>query len=226
MQAMPNTDAAGFILAGGQSRRMGCDKALLLLAGRPLIAHALATLREAGLSASIAGARSDLGSYASVIPDRKSDPAVDLGPLAGICAALASTLARYAVFLSVDMPLLPAALLRYLLRDACLTASAVTVPSINGFAQTFPAVLDSSLLPHLESELALGNRGCFAAFQSAAAALGQSVRVIPVEYLVQSGQVVHSAGLPAVRWFLNVNTPADLGCIRIYERAATGAIFS
>ncbi len=39
-------DASGFVLAGGQSSRMGRDKALLTFAGQPLIAHALAILRE------------------------------------------------------------------------------------------------------------------------------------------------------------------------------------
>ena len=38
---------AAFVLAGGKSSRMGRDKAALLLNGRTLLQHALATLREA-----------------------------------------------------------------------------------------------------------------------------------------------------------------------------------
>ncbi len=134
-------DAAGFVLAGGQSSRMGHDKALLAFAGRPLIDHALATLHEAGLSASIAGANpsvlASLAAFAPVVEDLEPGR----GPLAGICAALASTSARYAVFLPVDLPLLPSSLIVYLFHHARITGHAVTVPSVNGFAETFPAVL-------------------------------------------------------------------------------------
>jgi molybdopterin-guanine dinucleotide biosynthesis protein A len=209
MNAELRDHAAAFVLAGGQSSRMGRDKALLTLAGQPLIAHALATLREAGLPAAIAGSRSDLASFAPVLPDSKPGKQ-DSGPLAGICAALASTSARYVVFLSVDLPLLPSALLVYLLHHARITASAVTIPSVNGRAQTFPAVLDRDVLPFLEGELAARRLGCLAAFQSAAAALGRPFRPVPVEYLVQAGQVAHPTSLPAAHWFLNLNTPADL----------------
>jgi molybdopterin-guanine dinucleotide biosynthesis protein A len=204
--AAARPDAAGFVLAGGQSSRMGRDKALLLFAGQPLAANALSILREAGLAASIAGARSSLADFAPVIADAQPG----MGPLSGICAALASTTARHAVFLPVDLPLLPASLVAILLRHAQTTGRAVTVAAVGGFAQTFPAVLDRAVLPALRAELDAGRRGCFAAFQTAAASLGQSVAAIPAEFLAQSGHAVHPGGLPAACWFLNVNTPEDL----------------
>jgi len=199
-------EAAGFVLAGGRSSRMGRDKALLPFAGRSLIEQALAILREAGLPASIAGARSPLAAFAPVVEDAHPG----LGPLSGICAALQSTSAQTAVLIPVDLPLIPASLIVYLLHHARTTGRAVTIPSINGFAQTFPAVLDRAALRALAYELESGRRGCFAAFQAAAAHCGQPLTVLPVELLVQSGHVAHPRGLPPSRWFLNLNTEEDL----------------
>lgn len=198
--------AAGFVLAGGQSSRMGADKALSELAGEPLLARALGILREAGLPGAIAGARSPLGGFAPVV----EDAALGLGPLGGVCAAMASTQAQHAVFLSVDMPLLPASLVAYLLRHAQITGAAVTVPSVNGFAQTFPAVVDRDALSALETSLLSGHGGCFAAFRAAAVKLGRRFSILPVELLAQPGHVAHADGLPAAFWFLNVNGPAEL----------------
>lgn len=202
--AGPN--AAGFVLAGGRSSRMGQDKALVSFAGQPLVQHALSVLRNAGLEASLAGASSSLAAFAPVVEDCESGR----GPLGGICAALASTAARLAVFLPVDLPLLPVSLVDYLLHHAQITGMAVTLPSVNGFAQTFPVVVDRAVLPVLEAELAAGRGGCFSAFQAAAVSLGQPVSVVAVELLVQSGQAAHPDCLPAAYWFLNINTVADL----------------
>jgi molybdopterin-guanine dinucleotide biosynthesis protein A len=199
---------------------MGTDKALIEFVGRPLIAHALDLVRAAGLPVFIAGARSALASFAPVVPDSRTDA----GPLEGICAALQSlnggsidlaaralnSRAPYAVILPVDLPLLPPALLLYLLHHARITGRAVTLPSVNGFPQTFPVVLSLACLPGLESEFKDGRRGCYAAFQAAAAALGEPVSVLPPEMLVQSRKITHPAALPVTRWFLNVNNRADL----------------
>jgi molybdenum cofactor guanylyltransferase len=208
-------DAAGFVLAGGRSSRMGEDKALVSLRGQPLVAHALGILREAGLAASVAGSRSPLAAFAPVVEDSKAG----LGPLGGICAALASTSARWAVFLPVDLPLLPAFLVAFLLDHARITGRAVTLCSVNGYAQTFPAIVDRATLPVLEIELASGRRGCFSALQASAACLSQSMSIVAVEMLVQAGQVAHPEGLPAARWFLNVNAPADLRRAKSQARA-------
>lgn len=215
-RAGSDADAAGFVLAGGESKRMGRDKALLPFAGEPLIVHALSILRQAGLEPRIAGARSALGRYAPVV----ADPEPGLGPLNGICAAMAAAQTTRAVFLPVDLPLLPPSLIAFLLYHARITGRPVTVASVNGSAQTFPAVVDRSALPALQNELENGRRGCFAAFQAAAANLSQTISIVPAEYLVQSGQVSHAHGLAAACWFQNVNTPEELR--RAESFAATG----
>jgi len=207
--AAARPDVSGFVLAGGQSSRMGRDKALAHFSGRPLIAHALSILAEAGVPAAIAGAapevRAALSTYAPVIED--SQPG--LGPLSGVCAALASTSARFAAFVSVDTPFLPPSLIGYLLCHAEITGSAVTLASVAGFAQTFPAVIDRAALLALQRELTAGRYGCFAAFEAAATSLGRRVSVLPVELLAQAGHAVHPSGLPSACWFANLNTPAD-----------------
>jgi molybdopterin-guanine dinucleotide biosynthesis protein A len=114
------------------------------------------------------------------------------------------------VFLPVDLPLAPALLIGFLLDHAAITGAPVTIASVNGYAQTFPAVVTRATLPALREELEAGRGGCFAGFRAAAASMGEAVRIIPVEPAIQAGQVTHPAGLPAARWFLNVNSPADL----------------
>ncbi len=200
------SQAAGFVLAGGESSRMGADKALVKLVGKTLVQHALAILREAGLSAAIAGARSALGEFAPVVEDRTPGR----GPLAGVCAALSSTSAPWAAILSIDLPLVPPSLIRYMLDRARVAEAAAVIPSVSGFSQTFPAIVARAALPVLVQELEAGRSGCLAAFQSAGGRLGRRVLTLPIEMLAQPGHVTDERGLPPAFWFSNVNTPTDL----------------
>lgn len=127
----------------------------------------------------------------------------------GICSALGATDAELAVFVPVDLPLLPATLLQYLMHHARTTGHAVTLASVNGFAQTFPSVLHKKALPLLREELAAGRSGCFAAFQAAAGRSGQAMSAVAAEVLAQTGSVTHDRAMPPFGWFLNVNTPED-----------------
>jgi len=164
---------------------MGTDKALLPFRGRPLVEHALGILREAGLSASIAGSRSPLEAFAAVLDDAEADQ----GPLGGICAAMGSTGAQWAVFLPVDLPLLPSSLISHLVRHAEISAAPITLARAGAFTQTFPAVLNRAALPFLQKELAADRLGCFQALESAAASLGQQLSVIVVEDVVAAGDL-------------------------------------
>jgi molybdenum cofactor guanylyltransferase len=207
-QSEPGQAADAFILAGGRSSRMGQDKALIRLNGSPLIQHAIELFQSAGLEPRIAGARSDLSTFATVISDDSTHPG--LGPLSGICAALDATSARYAVFLPVDLPLLAPSLIAYLLQYAQVTASAVTLASIGGFIETFPVVIDRNATPALLASLASGDRKCLTAFRTAAAAIAKPFSVLPVELLLQTGHVAHPHGLPPHAWFLSINDPGNL----------------
>jgi molybdenum cofactor guanylyltransferase len=198
----------GFVLAGGRSIRMGRDKSLINFNGVPLIRHAIEILRASGMEPRIAGARGDLSVFAPTLFDDPTSPG--LGPLSGICPALESTAARFAVFLPVDLPLLPAALVGYLVHQAEVTGSAVTVASISGFVETFPAVIDRDAAPALRASLRSDDRKCLTAFAAAAEALSRAMSIVPVELLLQAGQVEDPRGLPAKAWFLSINTPEDL----------------
>ena len=72
--------ADAFVLAGGRSSRMGHDKALTHLAGKPLIHHALQILRDAGLEPRIAGARTDFSAFAPTLPTIHPSPALAPSP--------------------------------------------------------------------------------------------------------------------------------------------------
>lgn len=214
---MPASSAAvvsGFVVAGGQSKRMGSDKALLPLDGRPLIAHALELLRSLGLSARICGSRAELASFAEVIPDNF----LDRGPLAGIEAALAVSGTELNLFLPVDLPRLPAAFARWLLGRADASQAVATIPVFADRPQPLCAVYSRRLLEGIRHSLAAGDSKVMKGILSAAASLGERVDLFNVESVAAALWAGEWPSSPPIDdWFRNVNTPAD------YERVALGA---
>jgi molybdopterin-guanine dinucleotide biosynthesis protein A len=213
--------AAGFILAGGQSSRMGSDKALALFGGVPLIQIALNTLAATGIPVRIAGSRSPLQAFAPTIPTIPEiilDTFPSAGPLGGVHAALSASSAEWNLFLPVDIPLMPSSLLACLLQRATLTGAPVAVVRLNGRIQPFPVVLHRTALPGITQRLQAGNFACHAAWQTIPPSLGSSVDSVPVEYLLQCGHCQHPLGLPPFLWFQRANTPAELSRLTRYAR--------
>jgi molybdenum cofactor guanylyltransferase len=205
-----DSDVEGFVLAGGRSTRMGQDKALLQVGGRSLVELALDKLRSIGVAAPhIAGASTDLSSHAPVLPD----PHPGCGPLSGIEAALIATTRPLNLFLPVDMPLLPARFLRWMLLRAEVTGALVTVPRINGRPQPLCAVYHRDLLPSITASLLTGNYKVMAVL-SAAAGQSQTMDVFDTERLVSTHfELLGYSPLPLYRWFHNCNLPEDMAGI-------------
>lgn len=113
-QSMQMQDTVALaILAGGQGRRLGGgDKALLPIAGRPLLAHLLDRLRPQAARI-VLSANGDPARFAAFSLPVVADAVADAGPLAGIAATAAYCVAtwpdtRRLVTIPVDTPCPPA----------------------------------------------------------------------------------------------------------------------
>jgi molybdopterin-guanine dinucleotide biosynthesis protein A len=200
-------EAEGFVLAGGRSSRMGQDKALLEVGGRSLVEIALDKLRSIGLAAPrIAAARSDLSKYGPVVPDLHPG----CGPLSGIEAALAASTQPLNLFLPVDMPLLPAQFLDWMLQRAEITGAWVTVPRSNGQPQPLCAIYHRDLLGPISASILTGNYKVMPVI-TAAAGGSQELDVFDTERLASAHpELLSISPLPLYRWFHNCNLPQDM----------------
>lgn len=208
-------EAEGWVLAGGQSRRMGQDKAAVVLAGVPLLVRMLGKLDAVGLSypVRVAGLREPLEGIASEVI---ADAHPDCGPLGGIETALRHSRTALPLVISVDLPLVPVALLRWMLRRAAVSGATATVPRVLGQPQPLCAVYRRELSSAVLRSLIEGDFKVMRAIERGASELGASelgdgvgrVDLFDVERVMTTG--AWPADLPPHLQFLNCNTPSDL----------------
>jgi molybdopterin-guanine dinucleotide biosynthesis protein A len=146
-------DVTVFVLAGGRSSRMGSDKAMLEFGGVTLLERALQTGRAIAEKVYIVGPRERYGQFGAVVEDIHTN----CGPLGGIHAALSATTTDLNLMLSVDMPLMTASFLKWLVRQAQAAPELIVVPDALGGLQPLCAIYRGQARAAAEEALKRGD---------------------------------------------------------------------
>jgi molybdenum cofactor guanylyltransferase len=140
--------AIGVVLAGGDGRRIGGDKAMVELEGRPLLLYPLAVLRAVLDDVAVVAKQSTL------LPPVDAEVAIWLEadeprhPLVGVAHALRCARGRSVVVVAGDMPFVTRGLVAALARERARGAVAV-VPRASGRLQPLCARYDPRALAAL-----------------------------------------------------------------------------
>jgi molybdopterin-guanine dinucleotide biosynthesis protein A len=148
--------AAGIILCGGKSTRMGYPKAMLPFGPELLLGRVVRLLGEVVSPIVVVAAPGQeiprLPPEVSVVRDERESR----GPLEGLRAGLAALAGRaeFTYATSCDVPLLVPAFVRRLIELAEGGRWQIVVPEAEGFKHPLSAVYSTSVLPEIESLLA------------------------------------------------------------------------
>jgi molybdopterin-guanine dinucleotide biosynthesis protein A len=139
------------LLAGGESRRMGRDKAAVVFRDEPLWRRQLRVLRDLGPEKVFVSARTE----SNWLPDGTElllDEPPSRGPLSGLTKALAQMPTSHLVVLAVDMPFITREQLRFLCSMA--TEGCGVVPIIGEQAEPLAALYPREAAPDFIEALA------------------------------------------------------------------------
>ena len=151
-----NTPVTGVILAGGQSRRMGQNKALMPLGDEPLIAHVIRQMESVTDELLLITNEPEL--YTALKLPIYSDILPNMGALGGIHTGLTYAANSTVICVGCDMPLLQPNLLSHLTTlldnyDAVVPCVEVEDRSVS-VLQTLAAIYTKRCLPIIDGMLA------------------------------------------------------------------------
>ena len=179
----------GIILAGGENKRMGVDKAFLTVAGIPLIEHVLRVLGSVVHQIIIVtNSPERYRTYdARIVTDRLEQR----GSLVGIYSGICSSESEFNLVVACDMPFLNAELLSYLMELA--PGYDAVVPAFGKLIEPLHAVYSKRLLPVIEERIREDERRIRSIFGHA------NVRYVTEKEISRFD--------PERRSFINLNTP-------------------
>jgi len=182
----------GIILAGGESRRMGTDKALLVINSKPMIEHVLAVFADLFKKTIIVTNTPDR--YRMYGVELTSDVLDIRGPLTGIYSGLLRSCDEYNFVAACDMPFLNQRLIAYM-GELAAGLDAVVPTFGGGFLEPLHAVYRKGILPVIETQVRKQDRRIRDMFDHI------QVRYVTEEEIVRFD--------PQMQSFRNLNTPRE-----------------
>src|SRR5882672_7995171 len=179
----------GFVLAGGRSRRMGSNKALLPLGGRRLVDWAIGLIEPHVQETFVVGPPEVFPLlHVPVRPDEIRQA----GPLGGILTGLRHSRFESSLVLGVDLPFLSGEILERVL--AASRGFDMTLPRMGETLETLCAVYSKGCITHIEALLMAGDK-------SVHELMGRvRVNILPEEEFKDLG---------GAAMFFNINTRED-----------------
>lgn len=140
------------MLTGGESKRMGSDKASIVLAGKSLLEHVLEQLEPlfSDIMISVREQRSDIA-YPQII-----DADEDRGPMVGINAALKAVKTDWVFVIACDMPFISTGLIQHL--AGLRSHHNAVVPHVFDRPQPLLGFYNKTCLPMMEARMKQGQR--------------------------------------------------------------------
>jgi molybdopterin-guanine dinucleotide biosynthesis protein A len=185
-----NCALSAIVLAGGHSRRMGQDKALLSLEGRTLIESLVKHMKE--LSDDVLVITGPEMRYRDLLDvPIFADEIIDHGPMGGLYTGLKHARYAYSLVSACDMPLLDTAVVSLLASEIDEMAWAI-VPEVEGYRVPTLAIYHKKCFSIIERLLS-----------DRCASLQELVNSVPAKII--SEDRLRQAD-PILRSFTNVNT--------------------
>jgi molybdopterin-guanine dinucleotide biosynthesis protein A len=185
---------AAVLLAGGESRRMGRDKATLMIDGRPLWQRQIAILSQ--LTPALFVSARERPAWLPVEARFIADAPPARGPLGGLAATLGVIPGTHLLALAVDMPAMSAAHLATLW-SAALPGSGV-LPWLGDHAEPLPAIYPAEA-QSIAAGLLEGGDVSLNTFTQALLAAGRMTR--------------HAVAAADANLYANLNSPEDWGAV-------------
>ncbi len=182
-------DCTALILAGGDSRRMGQDKAALVLDGKTLLERVTATMQAIFPKVIVSVRQLRSGVEVPQVCDEQDAG----GPLAGLIAGLARTDTRWVFAVACDMPFVTQAVVAQL--ATLRGVHQAVVPLVGGYPQPLAAFYATSALEAMRASLAAGDKS-----------LRGGLKKLDVRYV---GEDELRACDPQLRSFFDLDTPQD-----------------
>lgn len=192
---MIKKDLTGIILAGGKSSRMGQDKGMIFLAGKPFVQYLIDALKPHVHDILIIAHDDKYQQFGYSV---KPDLIPQCGPIGGIYTGLMNSNTPYNMVVGCDTPLINSDLIKYIL-DSSSENVDICVPLFQHHIEPLCSIYSTKIAPALK----------FLIEQKK-----WKLRDIIEHFTTHKINIPEHLPFYQDQWFMNINTPEELNMIK------------